>query len=123
MSLFVRGDIVQHEDLLYVGKVIMDGPPGSRDVIVEVTISSGIEGIQVGQEVVAKVKCFTLIRSAFIPSKKLTLKLELEQEEDGRWLASAPDYPGVMRYGDDEHEALKAVVDLVLNVIRATDKT
>ncbi len=29
----------------------------------------------------------------------VNLRIELEQEEDGRWLAEAPDLPGVMVYG------------------------
>jgi len=33
------------------------------------------------------------------------IRVEIEQEEDGRILASVPDLPGVMAYGDREDEA------------------
>ena len=28
------------------------------------------------------------------------MKIEIEREEDGRWIAEIPDLPGVMVYGD-----------------------
>jgi predicted RNase H-like HicB family nuclease len=34
------------------------------------------------------------------------LKVELEQEADGRWIAEIADLPGVMCYGASRHEAL-----------------
>ena len=33
------------------------------------------------------------------------LKVELEREEDGRWIAQVPALPGVPAYGDTEAEA------------------
>ena len=32
-------------------------------------------------------------------SKMTQLKIELEQEEDGRWIGEMPTLPGVMAYG------------------------
>ena len=33
------------------------------------------------------------------------LRIELDREEDGRWIAEAPDYPGAMAYGNTQQEA------------------
>jgi predicted RNase H-like HicB family nuclease len=44
-------------------------------------------------------------------------KVELEQEEDGRWLAEVPALPGVMAYGSTRGEALAAVQALALRVL------
>jgi len=49
------------------------------------------------------------------------LTIELEQEEDGRWIAEVPELPGVMVYGATREEAavkvkilaLRAVADLI----------
>lgn len=45
------------------------------------------------------------------------LKVELEQEADGRWLAEAIDLPGVLAYGATRHEALTRAEALALHVI------
>ncbi|HQI76524.1 MAG TPA: hypothetical protein PK384_08450 [Candidatus Latescibacteria bacterium] len=34
------------------------------------------------------------------------MKIELEREEDGRWIAEIPDIPGVMVYGATRNEAI-----------------
>lgn len=47
----------------------------------------------------------------------MSLAVEVEQEEDGRWLAEAPDLPGVLAYGDDRAEALRRVQALALRVL------
>ena len=33
------------------------------------------------------------------------MKIEIEREEDGRWIAEIPELPGVMVYGDSRNEA------------------
>ena len=43
--------------------------------------------------------------------------VELEQEEDGRWIAEVPDLPGVMVYGASREDALRAVEALALRVL------
>lgn len=43
--------------------------------------------------------------------------IELEQEEDGRWIAEIPDMPGVMIYGASQEEASAAVQALALRVL------
>ena len=43
--------------------------------------------------------------------------VELEREEDGRWLAEVPALSGVMCYGQDRDEAVAKVQALALRVI------
>ena len=43
--------------------------------------------------------------------------IELDREEDGRWIAEVPDMPGVMTYGRDRAEAIARVQTLALRVL------
>ncbi|MFO0850203.1 MAG: type II toxin-antitoxin system HicB family antitoxin [Gemmataceae bacterium] len=45
------------------------------------------------------------------------IRIELEQEDDGRWIAEAPDLPGVLTYGDTPDEAAARTGALALRVI------
>ena len=45
------------------------------------------------------------------------LKVELDQETDGRWIADIPALPGVTVYGKTRKQALVAVEALALRVI------
>jgi predicted RNase H-like HicB family nuclease len=45
------------------------------------------------------------------------MKLEIERESDGRWIAEIPDIPGVMAYGDSRPDAVAKVEALALRVI------
>jgi predicted RNase H-like HicB family nuclease len=45
------------------------------------------------------------------------LKVELEQEADGRWLAEVIELPGVLAYGNTREEALAKAEALALRVI------
>jgi len=45
------------------------------------------------------------------------MRVELEQEEDGRWIAEVPDLPGVMAYGPTRAEALSRVKALALRAL------
>jgi predicted RNase H-like HicB family nuclease len=47
----------------------------------------------------------------------VTFTIELEREEDGRWVAEVPDLPGVLCYGEDRDEAVAGVQALALRVI------
>ena len=47
----------------------------------------------------------------------ITLKVEIEQDEDGRWLAEVVELPGVLAYGETEQAALSKVQALALRVI------
>ena len=43
--------------------------------------------------------------------------IELEQEDDGRWIGDVPTLPGVMAYGRTRVEALAAVQALALRAM------
>jgi predicted RNase H-like HicB family nuclease len=45
------------------------------------------------------------------------LKIEIEREEDGRWIAEVPALPGVLAYGETEAQARARAVSLALRVI------
>jgi predicted RNase H-like HicB family nuclease len=45
------------------------------------------------------------------------LQIDLEREEDGRFLASVPELPGVMAYGDTEESALRKAKAIALQVL------
>lgn len=45
------------------------------------------------------------------------MRIEIEKEEDGRWIAEIPDLSGVMVYGQSRQEALSRVKALALRVI------
>jgi predicted RNase H-like HicB family nuclease len=47
----------------------------------------------------------------------MKLQIELEREEDGRWIAEVPDLPGVMVYGESREAALAKVQALALRVL------
>ncbi len=47
----------------------------------------------------------------------MTLKVEVQREADGRWLADVVDLPGTMAYGDTRDEALDAAQALAFRVI------
>lgn len=47
----------------------------------------------------------------------MELRVELDREEDGRWIAEIPSMPGVMVYGDTRDDALRAVEALALRVL------
>ena len=50
-------------------------------------------------------------------STLVTFPIELEREEDGRWLAEVPTLAGVMCYGADRDEAVARVQALALRVL------
>ena len=47
----------------------------------------------------------------------MTFTIELEREDDGRWIAEVPALPGVLCYGSDRDEAVAGVQALALRVI------
>ena len=47
----------------------------------------------------------------------MTFKVEIEQEDDGRWIAEVVDLPGVLAYGKTADEAKAKVQALALRVI------
>jgi predicted RNase H-like HicB family nuclease len=47
----------------------------------------------------------------------LKFSIEIEREEDGRWLADVTDLPGVMSYGQTAQEAVQRAAVLTLRVL------
>lgn len=46
-----------------------------------------------------------------------SIRIEFEREKDGRWMAEAPDLPGVLAYGSSKQEARARVEALALRVL------
>jgi predicted RNase H-like HicB family nuclease len=44
-------------------------------------------------------------------------KIEIEREDDGRWIVEVPDLPGVLAYGKTRQEAIEHVQVLSLRVL------
>lgn len=47
----------------------------------------------------------------------MPLTIEVEQEDDGRWLAEVMELPGVLSYGQNRQEAIDRVQALSLRVL------
>ena len=47
----------------------------------------------------------------------MTFAIEIEQEQDGRWIAEVPDLPGALADGATEAEARARVQALALRVV------
>ena len=47
----------------------------------------------------------------------MILRVELEQEEDGRWIAEIPELFGALSYGHSEAEARSRVQALALRIL------
>ncbi len=47
----------------------------------------------------------------------MNLHIELEQEDDGRWIAEIDELDGVLVYGDTKEDAIRNVKTLALRVI------
>jgi predicted RNase H-like HicB family nuclease len=47
----------------------------------------------------------------------MNLLIEVDREEDGRWIGEVVDLPGVMAYGDTREQAIARVQALALRVI------
>lgn len=45
------------------------------------------------------------------------MKVEIERETDGRWIAEIPDLPGVMIYGDTRKQAIARAEALALRIL------
>jgi predicted RNase H-like HicB family nuclease len=62
---------------------------------------------------------FVLSRNPFttIPLQLMNLTIEIEKEEDGRFLAEVINFPGVLAYGNTKQEAVARVQALALRVL------
>lgn len=47
----------------------------------------------------------------------MNLRIDLDREVDGRWIAEIPDLPGVIVYGETRARAVAAVLELASEVI------
>lgn len=47
----------------------------------------------------------------------MKLTIELDREDDGRWIAEAMELPGVMSYGQTREEAISKTEKLAIEVI------
>ena len=47
----------------------------------------------------------------------MAFTIEVEQEDDGRWIAEVPELPGVLTYGQTRQEAIERVQALSLRVL------
>jgi len=47
----------------------------------------------------------------------VNLQIQVEREDDGRWLAEVPELPGVMAYGRTREAAISRVKALALRVL------
>ena len=47
----------------------------------------------------------------------VNLTIELDREDDGRWMAEVPELPGVMCYGQTRDEAISNAERLAIEVI------
>lgn len=47
----------------------------------------------------------------------MNVSIELDREEDGRWIAEALELPGVMTYGDSREDAISNTEKLAIEVI------
>lgn len=45
------------------------------------------------------------------------MRIEIEREDDGRWIADVPDLPGTLAYGETRADAIARVETLALRVI------
>ena len=45
------------------------------------------------------------------------MNIEVEREEDGRWIAEVGELPGVMAYGETREDAISKVEALALRVL------
>ncbi|HOO76306.1 MAG TPA: type II toxin-antitoxin system HicB family antitoxin [bacterium] len=45
------------------------------------------------------------------------MKIDVEREEDGRWIAEVPELPGVMTYGKTRDDAVSKAQSLALRAI------
>ena len=56
-------------------------------------------------------------RGGWAYGSDINMRIEIDREEDGRWLSEIPELPGVMAYGASRDEALARVKALALRVL------
>jgi len=66
---------------------------------------------------VSHILFLSVARPQVVHCRFVVFSVEIEREDDGRWLAEVPALPGVMTYGADRDEAVSRVQALALRVI------
>lgn len=61
--------------------------------------------------------CLQIGLGVYLYAEDEIMRIELEREEDDRWIAEVPDLLGVMAYGKTSKEAITKVQSLALRVI------
>ncbi len=57
------------------------------------------------------------LAQALTPGPIFAMRVEIEKEDDGRWIAEVPQLPGAMPYGSTKEEAVVKVEALVLRLL------
>jgi len=60
---------------------------------------------------------FAFARNSRNYLKAVFMKIEIEREDDGRWIAEITELPGVMAYGNKRNEAISKTQVLALRVL------
>ena len=62
--------------------------------------------------------CITLLADTVaLNEREPMLNIEVEREDDGRWIAEVPALPGAMAYGESRETAIAKVEALALRVL------
>lgn len=69
--------------------------------------------ITFNSDTISAVGDLSLVMKNYFP-----LTIELDREEDGRWIADISDLPGVMVYGNTTDDAIEKIKDLANKVIQ-----
>jgi predicted RNase H-like HicB family nuclease len=62
-------------------------------------------------------KLIASIKGTHVEGEQMNFIVELEQEEDGRWIAEVVEIPGAMAYGKTPEEAMARAEALALRVV------
>lgn len=62
-------------------------------------------------------KMIAAIKGGRVEEESMNFIVELEQEEDGRWIAEVVEIPGAMAYGKTQEEAMARAEALALRVV------
>lgn len=55
-------------------------------------------------------------------NKNIEIKVEFDEEDDGRVLCDLPQYPGVMAYGVHRNEALCNALTILIKTLKAIEE-
>lgn len=52
----------------------------------------------------------------------MEFRIECDREEDGRWIADVPEFPGILAYGATQEEAKTKVEALAIDLVKLRAK-